>query len=118
AQKTALNELKREYVAQSCLPSELVQRQTQANMRCEQLWRELRPKNDWKGFEASLQEVIQLAREEAQLRADVQKLSPYDALMEKYDPGNRSAWVRPLFQDLKIFLKDFLPKALAAQDER
>ena len=38
--------------------------------------------------------------------------------MEQYDPGNRAADIAPVFTELKTFLKDFVPEALAVQEER
>ncbi len=52
------------------------------------------------------------------MRADAFGLDPYDALMEQYDPGNRVAEIAPLFEDLKAFLVDFVPKALDVQQAR
>ena len=76
-----------------------------ARMRSEQLWRDLRAKNDWAGFLPALEGVVALVREEAALRADVLGLDPYDALMEQYDPGNRAADITPVFAELKTFLQ-------------
>ncbi|RUV28803.1 carboxypeptidase M32, partial [Mesorhizobium sp. M7A.F.Ca.MR.148.00.0.0] len=75
-------------------------------------------KNDWAGFQPALEGVVALVREEGALRADVLGLAPYDALMEQYDPGNRTADITPVFADLKAFLKGFVPEALAIQDAR
>ena len=72
-------------------------------MRSEQLWRDLRAKNDWAGFLPALEGVVALVREEAALRAAVLELDPYDALMEQYDPGNRAADIAPVFAELKSF---------------
>lgn len=117
-QAIAVREFRRHYTNLTCLPVPFVERQTSARMRSEQLWRDLRTKNDWAGFLPALEGVIALAREEAQLRADVLKLDPYDALMEQYDPGNRADDVGAVFDDLKSFLKGFVPEALAVQEER
>jgi carboxypeptidase Taq len=117
-QAAAVREFRRNYTNLTCLPSEFVERQTTARMRSEQLWRDLRAKNDWAGFLPALEGVIDLVREEAQLRADKTGLDPYDALMEQYDPGHRAGDVTPVFAELKAFLKDFVPEALAVQDER
>jgi len=117
-QEAALREFRRRYVDLTCLPAEFVERQTRTRMRCEQLWRELRARNDWAGFAPALDGVVQLAREEAAMRAGVLGLAPYDALMEQYDPGNRVADIAPVFQRLKAFLVDFVPRALAVQEER
>jgi len=117
-QRLAIAEFKRQYVSATCLPTEFVERKTAATMRSEQLWRELRAKGDWDSFLPALEGVIALVREEAQLRADATGLAPYDALMDQYDPGNRTAQLDPLFADLKTFLKGFVPEALAAQEAR
>ena len=52
------------------------------------------------------------------MRAEVLGLEPYDALMEQFDPGNRAAAITPVFDELKAFLVDFVPKALEVQQER
>ncbi|MDB5505423.1 MAG: peptidase [Devosia sp.] len=117
-QQAAVREFRRVYTNLTCLPTEFVERQMTARMRSEQLWRDLRAKNDWAGFAPALEGVVALVREEAQLRADATGLAPYDALMEQYDPGNRVADVDPVFADLKLFLKGFVPEALAVQEER
>ncbi|MDB5622306.1 MAG: carboxypeptidase [Devosia sp.] len=117
-QQLALAEFKRQYLNATCLPTEFVERRTAATMRSEQLWRELRPLGDWDSFLPALEGVVELVREEAQLRADALGLAPYDALMEQYDPGNRTTTLDPVFADLKTFLKDFVPEALAVQERR
>jgi len=117
-QKAAVREFKRQYINLTCLPAEFVEKQMRTRMRCEQLWRDLRAKNDWQSFEPALDGVIQIVREEAAMRAEVLKLDPYDALMEQYDPGTRAADVAPVFDDLKTFLVDFVPRALSVQEEK
>ena len=116
--KAALREFSRQYTNMTCLPAEFVERQTAARMLSEQLWRELRGKNDWAGFLPALENIVTLVREEAAMRAEALGLAPYDALMEQYDPGNRVADITPVFAELKAFLKDFVPEALAVQEER
>jgi len=117
-QARALAEFRRDHLSLTCLPTEFVEHQTRTRMRCEQLWRDLRPKNDWAGFLPALEGVVAAVREEAQLRAEAFGLDPYDALMEKYDPGNRAADIAVQFDELKTFLVDFVPVALDAQEKR
>ncbi len=117
-QRAALREFRRQYVNLTCLPADFVERQTRTRMRSEQLWRSLRARNDWAGFQPALEEVVVLVREEAAMRAAVLKLDPYDALMEQFDPGNRAAAVSAVFADLKSFLLGFVPKALEAQEKK
>ena len=117
-QKAALGEFERSYVNATCLPTEFVERRTAATMRSEQLWRDLRAKGDWDSFLPALEGVIALVREEAALRSAATGLAPYDALMDQYDPGNRTAEIDTVFADLKAFLKDFVPHALSVQEQR
>ena len=117
-QRTAVAEFARQYANLTCLPAEFVERQTATRMRCEQLWRSARARNDWEGFAPALQGVVALVREEAAMRADRLGLDPYDALMEQYDPGNRAAEITPVFAELKAFLKGFVQEALDVQAER
>ncbi|MBI4920632.1 MAG: carboxypeptidase M32 [Devosia nanyangense] len=117
-QQAAIREQARVYTNMTCLSADFVRRQVTVRIRSEQLWRELRAKDDWAGFLPAFEGVVAIAREEAELRAKALGLAPYDAMMEQYDPGNRAADIAPVFARLKAFLKDFVPAALAHQDEK
>lgn len=117
-QQLAIREFHRVYTNMTCLSADFVKRQVNARIRSEQLWRELRPTGDWATFLPAFEGVVATAREEAALRADALGLSPYDAMMEQYDPGNRVADIAPVFERLKTFLKDFIPEALAHQEAK
>jgi len=116
--RASLREFRRLYTNLTCLSSDFVRRQVAAKVRCEQLWRELRPKGDWAAFLPAFEGVVATMREEAELRAKVLGLDPYDALMEQYDPGNRVRDIAPVFAELKRFLKGFIPEAMARQEEK
>jgi carboxypeptidase Taq len=47
---------------------------------------------------------VKLAREEAQFLSDDTGLSRYDALMDRFEPGMRSAELDRIFGDLKQWL--------------
>jgi carboxypeptidase Taq len=117
-QAAALREARQQYLNLTCLPPEFVRRRVETSMKSEQLWRKLRPLGDWQSFLPSFESVVELAREEAQRRADVLNLDPYDALIEQYDPGSRAAAIAPIFIELKSFLQSFIPLALDAQAQR
>ena len=97
-------EIERDWRAANALPETLVQAQSLAGARCEHAWRSQRTANDWAGFLPNLREVLRLAREEAARRADSTGLSPYDALMDRFEPGMTSAEVDRVFGDLQQWL--------------
>ncbi len=117
-QLASIREWQRVYTNMTCLSPAFVQKQVKTRVRSEQLWRELRPKGEWAAFLPAFEGVVATVREEAALRAEALGLSPYDAMMEQYDPGNRAADIAPVFDQLKTFLKDFVPEALAHQEEK
>lgn len=107
-QKANLREIKRQIESAHALPEELVLAKSKAGSQCEHAWRQQREENDWAGFAKNLKEVVKLSREEAKLRAEKTGLSPYDALMDLYEPGMRSIEVDRLFGDLRTWLPDLI----------
>jgi len=110
-----LREIEREYRRATCLPVDLVEAAALASTRCEQAWRRLRPANDWAGLAPLLGEVVARQRECAAALAERLGLSPYDALLDGYEPGVRSAQVEPLFRELRDFLPAFTQRVLERQ---
>jgi carboxypeptidase Taq len=110
-----LREMRRGYVRETALPPSLVQRSSLAESRCEQAWRELRPRNDWAGMLPLLQEVVDAKREVAAALGVRLGLGPYDALLDGYEPDARAATLDPLFAELREFLPGFIPAAVERQ---
>ncbi|HIH6947935.1 TPA: carboxypeptidase M32, partial [Enterobacter hormaechei] len=86
-----LREMTRHYQQATLLPESLVEAKSLAGSRCEHAWRTQRPANDWQGFSANLKEVVKLSREEARLRAEAKGCTPYDALLDIFEPDMTSA---------------------------
>ncbi len=99
-----LREIERDWRLSNALPETLVQAQSLAGARCEHAWRTQRHANDWPGFLENFREVLRLSREEAQRRADATGLAPYDALLDKFEPGTTSADVDRLFGEVQEWL--------------
>jgi carboxypeptidase Taq len=102
----------------TALPEKLVEAMSHACTRCEMAWRQSRPAGDFKAVLPHLREVLHLTRETASAKADALGLSPYDALLDLYEPGGRAAEIDVLFADLASFLPGFLEQALARQGGR
>ena len=107
-QRANLREIRREWQLANALPEALVQAQSLAGARCEHAWRTQRHANDWPGFLENFREVLRLAREEAQRRAELTGLAPYDALLDKFEPGTTAADVDRLFGEVQQWLPDLV----------
>jgi carboxypeptidase Taq len=110
-----LREMRRDWREAGALPEALVEAKTLAGARCEHAWRTQRPANDWRGFLENFREVVRLSREEARRLADAAGLAPYDALMERFEPGVRAADIDRLFGGIRQWLPDLVRRAQAKQ---
>ncbi|MFB2640393.1 carboxypeptidase M32 [Shewanella bicestrii] len=114
-QQANLREMQYQYQQATLVPGELVQAKTKMAYQCENAWREQRKNNDWQGFKPNLKAVIALPREEALIRAQALNISPYDALLDKFEPGMTTAKLEQTFGDLKTWLPSLIQDVLAKQ---
>ena len=114
-QRANLREIRRDWQRANALPDALVQRRQLAGSRCEHAWRTQRPGNDWQGFLGNFREVLAIAREEAALLSERSGLSRYDALMDRFEPGMRSATVDRLFGAVRGWLPDLIERVRERQ---
>jgi carboxypeptidase Taq len=115
ADRASLTEMQREWALVNRLPQDLVEAQSLAGARCEHAWRTQRKANDWQGFLGNFREVVKLARQEAQFLADATGTTPYEALMDKFEPGMSERAITQLFGDVKTWLPDLISKVIAKQ---
>ena len=88
------------------LPDELVRRIGMAATRGNAVWEEARTQRDFALFQPHLEEMVALKREQADLLGhDGER---YDALLEGYEPGMRTAQVEPMFAALTGELSELL----------
>ena len=71
-------------------------------------WAEAREKQDFKIFKPFLEEQVNIAIEQAHCIGF--KDHPYDALMQRFEPGETVKSLKVLFDELKIGLSDILNK--------
>lgn len=107
--------MRREHARASALPADLVEAEARANSACEKIWREARAAADFGMVAPALGEVLRLVRERAAALSDCFGLTPYDALMDIYQPGMLTAEVETLFARYEAFMADALPRAEARQ---
>jgi carboxypeptidase Taq len=114
-QQANLREMEREWVRATALQQGLVEAMSRAELQSEQAWRKHRADNDFLGFLPHFREVVRLKREAAQAWGDKLSLSPYDALLDGFEPGARTRSIVPLFARLRAFLPGLIEKAMERQ---
>ena len=110
-----LREMRHAWIHASALPSDLVEARTRAASACEMVWREARKKADFKALLPTFTEVVTLTRRVGEAKAGALGLPLYDALLDEYEPGGRSAHIDVLFAELRAFLPAMLPQVMERQ---
>src|SRR5262249_22396921 len=93
-----VREIRRADARLTRLPRTLVEELARATTRAQQEWEAARRDGDFRRFQPWLEKVVALKRQEAEALGyeDV----AYDALLEEYEPGARSAKIATLFDAL------------------
>jgi carboxypeptidase Taq len=113
--KANFKEMKREHLLLSALPSSLIESLSKTSAECEGIWQNAREKSDFSIVKKSLKELMKLTREEASILADKLDCSPYEALVQKYEPLAKIKNIAEVFQDLKNFLVPSLDRIIEKQ---
>ena len=114
-QEASVREMDREFKLASAVPESVVEKKILAGNACEMAWRHQRPANDWAGFLKHFEPVVEFSRQEARALSQAFGLSPYDALMSKYEPGMRSSDLDAIFGQTKTWLPALIEQAMRAQ---
>ena len=106
----------RSYERERKLPEALVRELAEVTSRAQIAWAQARAQNDFKRFLPYLQKIVLLKRKEAQCVGF--KDSPYDALLDTYEPGMTTAEATMILNDLKDFLVPFLKELLSKKKQK
>ena len=90
------------------LPSSLVRDIAETAALSQPEWVRARADDDWSRFAPHLTRLVELKRREAAILAIGDE--PYDALLDEYEPGARTADLLPVFTDLRASLTDLLER--------
>lgn len=113
-----LREMRRSWVHANAVDADLVDATTRACSACEMVWRDARPENDFARVLPYLEEVLNLSVQTAEAKAEALDRSPYEALLDQYEPDGSTDRIDELFADLSAFLPEFLNRALDHQAAR
>ena len=104
--RSLLREIWRDFSRAKKLPSDFVIRLSRESSLAQQVWAEAREQRKFSQFLPNLRTMLSLKREETQYLG--YKESPYDALLDVYEPGSTIAALRPMFAQLKARLVPLL----------
>jgi carboxypeptidase Taq len=114
-QSANLKEMRRRWLHANVVPANLVRELSEACSKCEMVWRDARLENDFPAVRPHLEKVVELTRQSAQAKSESLECTPYDALLDQYDPGSRLGKIEPVFDKLFGFLKSFVGEAMEFQ---
>lgn len=117
-QRANVAEMRREVAHATAVPADLVAASSKAGMECEMIWRKARPANDFATVLPALSKLLELTREIAAAKAAALNKSPYDALLDRYEPGGSTATIDRLFGELAAVLPGMIDRALSLQAAR
>lgn len=117
-QAANLREMRRAWIHATALDGALVEAMVRTCAASEMAWRAARPAGDFAAAKPHLEAVLRLVREAGQAKGERLGCSPYDALLDEYEPGGRAVRIDPIFDDLARFLPGFIARVLERQAAR
>ena len=114
-QRANLREIRNRYLHANATPADLVEKIVIARSESATTWKDARPANDFKRLAPKLDALFQLQREVATIKSEALGVTPYEALLDEYDPGRREPQVDALFDDLAGFLPGFIREVMDKQ---
>ena len=115
-QRSNLAGAKKLYDTQICITPEIQHEYSIASSECEFIWRSARKENDFSKLEPYLDRVFDSVRQIASLKAEKLKKSPFDVLIDTYDPERTGAETKIIFDYLKTELPPLVNQIVAKQE--
>ncbi len=117
-QSANLREMRRQHAHATAVPGDLVEAASRASTASEIVWRQAREASNFTLLLPRLSEVLETQRAIGVAKGEALGLSPYDALLDQYDPGTTQAFVDPVFGTLRGFLPGLVTEVLERQARR
>ncbi|MEW6411280.1 MAG: carboxypeptidase M32 [Candidatus Zixiibacteriota bacterium] len=103
-----VREWRRLYDRETKLPVEFVEEFSRATSKGIGIWAEARKRSDFASFRPQLEKIVELCRRKADLIG--YKTEIYDALLDEFEPGAKSADVETAFAGLRTDLVELIAK--------
>ena len=117
-QSANLKEMERIWKHANAVPQKLVKELAIEGAKCEHVWRKARAENDFATLKPHLKKVVSIVRKIADAKSEAFRCTPYDALLDQYDPGRKTKQLDIIFDDLQEFLPGFIDKVVEKQKSR
>lgn len=105
----------RNFQREKKLPESFVKELAETTSKAQHIWAQARKADNFQMFLPWLTKIVKLKKQEAELVG--YKTSPYDALLDTYEPGMTSAEAFKILENLKDFLIPFLKKLTATKSK-
>ena len=110
-----VREMKRQWAHATALSETQVEALSRATTACEAAWRTAKADDDFAAVLPKFSDLLALVRETAAAKAERLGLSPYDALLDEYEPDGRADEIDNVFVDLARDLPDLLASVVERQ---
>ena len=113
---TNVKETLKEFRMRKKYPTEFVETLSNAISNAYQSWQTAKKENNFNLYIPALKKMIELKKQEAEILGYAHH--PYDALLDQYEPGAKTAEVETLFNDVKLQLVNFVREISNAPQNR
>ena len=101
-----IREWSRSYERATKLPVQFVEEFERTAALSREAWKQARQAGNFSAFQPHLEKIVSMTIEKAQRYGFT--TSPYDALLEDYEPGATAGYIAPVFAELKPALKELV----------
>jgi carboxypeptidase Taq len=117
-EKRNVHLIKKNYDEQTKLPTKLVTQITKQQTITVNTWKKAKAKKDFALFKPELEKLVELNRKAANILIKVKHTkTPYDALIDIYEPNTNAAIIEKTFTELQQGLKKLLGKIQNAPNQ-
>jgi len=114
-EKRNLHLIKKNYDEQTALPEKLVEETTKQQAVTVNVWKKAKKAKDFSLFKPDLEKLFELTKQTAEILMKVKETAtPYDALLDLFEPKMTAAAIDNVFDELQKGLTKLLPKIVNA----
>jgi carboxypeptidase Taq len=110
-----IREWRRSYDRATKIPVALVEEFEKTRTIAREAWVHARAESKYSAFEPHLEKIVELTRRKADLWGFTE--SPYDALIDDYEPGITARQIKPVLEELRVALVDLLQQIVTKSVE-